>query len=144
MRRIVSVSIGLVLLVGCGSKDAKGVVSGTITYKSDPVNGATLLLYPIAADKGKEMSIPVDQGGNFKTDVPVGEYKVVVQPSTGGAAFNTKGMSEDQKAKMKEQIDASKIPATIHIPAKYTKKETTDLKMTVGKGSQTVPLELND
>jgi hypothetical protein len=145
MRRIVAVSIGLLLLVGCTSSNTTGVVSGTVTYKTQPVNGATLLLYSASGGQEEKMTIPVAQDGTFKTsDVPVGDYKVVVQPNAGGAAFNTKGMTPEQLEKMKDQIAASKIPPTIQIPPKYTKLNSTDLQMTVGKGSQTVPLELKD
>jgi hypothetical protein len=144
MWRLVPVSIALLLLAGCGSQTPKGGVSGTVTYKNQPVNGPTLFLYPTTAGQGAEMTIPVGQDGTFKSEVPVGDYKVVVQPNPGGAAFNTKGMKPDQLEKMKEQIEASKIPATIHIPPKYTKKDSTDWTMTVGKGEQTVTFELKD
>ncbi len=142
MRRIFTVSLGLLLLVGCGSGEPSGGVSGTVTYNSQPVNGATLFLYPANSGGDAKMTIPVGQDGTFKSDVPVGDYKVVVQPNPGSSGFNTKGMKPEELEKMKAQIEASKIPATIHIPPKYTKKESTDLTMTVGKGSQTIPLEL--
>ncbi len=143
MCRIVPVSIALLLLAGCSSTIPKGGVSGSVTYKNQPVNGGSLMLYPTTAGQGTEFAIPVTQEGTFKSEVPVGEYKVVVQPNQG-FSLNTKGMTPEQLAKMKDQIDASKVPATIHIPPKYTKKETTTATMTVGKGEQTVNLELTD
>ncbi len=84
MRRSVLVTIGLLLLTGCGpAGHGKGIVKGTITYKGQPVNGATLLLYP-AAGGDIYTPIPVGQDGAFSTaDVPLGDYKVVVQGSTG-------------------------------------------------------------
>jgi hypothetical protein len=145
MRSVLPVSIGLLLLTGCGPSVVKGVVSGTVTYKSQPVNGATLFLYPTTAGKGSEMTIPVNQEGTFRaSDVPAGDYKVVVQPSAGNSGPKTKGMTKEQLAQMKEQVESMKVPATIKIPGKYTKQETSDLKMTVGAGEQTVPLELHD
>jgi hypothetical protein len=83
MWRIIPVSIALVLLAGCGPKRAPaGVLSGTIKYKGQPVNGAAILLYPNSG--GPEFLIPVTQEGDFRTsDVPLGEYKVVVQGAAG-------------------------------------------------------------
>jgi hypothetical protein len=145
MRSVLTVSLGLLLLTGCGPSIVKGVVSGTVTYKSQPVNGATLFLYPTTAGKGSEMTIPVDQEGTFHaSDVPAGDYKVVVEPSKGNPGPKTKGMTKEQLAQQKELLDSLKQPPTIKIPQKYTKQETTDLKMTVGAGEQTVPLELHD
>jgi hypothetical protein len=145
MRRVLTVSVGLLLLMGCGTTIPKGAVSGKVMYNSQPVNGATLFLYPTNTGQGLEMTIPVDQEGAFRaSDVPTGEYKVVVQPTKGNNGPSTKGMKPEQIAQMKEQIESMKVPATIKIPAKYTKQETSDLKMTVGKGDQTVPLELHD
>jgi len=145
MRSVLTVSIGLLLLTGCGPSIVKGVVSGTVTYKGQPVNGATLFLYPTTTGQGSEMTIPVDQEGAFRaSDVPAGDYKVVVQPSKGNSGPKTKGMTKEQLAQMKDQIDSLKSAATIKIPEKYTKQEKSDLKMTVGAGEQTVPLELHD
>jgi len=149
MRRIITVSFGLVLLVGCGgSKIPTAAVSGTVTYNSEAVNGAALLLYPVAEGEGLPVTIPVAQDGTFReSDVPVGEYKVVVEPAKGNKGFTEKELAQmtpEQKAQMKKQIEDSKIPATIKIPSKYLKKETTDLTMKVDKGTQTVPLVLKD
>jgi hypothetical protein len=145
MRSVLAVSLGLLLLTGCGPRIVKGVVSGTVTYKGQAVNDATLFLYPTTAGQGSEMTIPVDREGAFRaSDVPAGDYKVVVQPSKANNGPSTKGMKPEQLAQMKEQLESMKVPATIKIPTKYTKQETSDLKMTVGAGEQTVPLELHD
>jgi hypothetical protein len=142
MRRIVTVSIGLLLLAGCGSsRPPAGAVSGTIMYNGKPVNGPTLLLYPTAGAQTSTVSIPVSQEGTFRiTEVPVGEYKIVVQPSAGDPGPPTKNLSQE----MKEKAEKLKTPATITIPQKYTTKEKTDLSVNVTKGEVKVPLELKD
>ena len=85
MRRFQMISLVLFLgaLAGCGWGETLGVgVSGAVTYKGQPINGATLLLYPTTAGQGAEVSIPVTQEGTFRTaDVPLGDYKIVVQNS---------------------------------------------------------------
>jgi hypothetical protein len=145
MRRLVLVSIAVLLFVGCRPRAPKGTVSGTITYQGQPVNGATLLLYPTFGDEGAEISIPVSQEGTFRTDdVVAGEYKVVVQASPGNPGPSTKGMSPEQLAKMKDQLEQMKAPATIKYPDRYKQRDKTDLNVTVVRGDQTLPLELKD
>jgi hypothetical protein len=146
MRRIVPVLIVALLLAGCGPKrGSKAVVSGTVTYKGRPVNGAALLLYPASAGKAETVTIPVSQEGTFHTaDVPPGDYKIVVQPSAGTSGPSTRGMSEAKKAEMKAKLDEMKTPATIPIPKKYQDRLSSDLKCTVATGEQTLTLELKD
>jgi hypothetical protein len=144
MWRLLVVSVGLLVLVGCGSKrEGTGTVKGTIKYKGQAVNGAALTLYP---SSGNSVLIPVSQEGTFEVaGVPDGEYVVVVQPSTGDSGVpSTKGMDKAKVAEMQSKIDALKSPPTIPIPKKYTQRETSDLKLTVSKGSEPVELVLKD
>jgi hypothetical protein len=82
MRWIVTVSVVLLLLVGCGPRGSRGGgLSGTVSYKGQPINGAALTLYDT---KGGMLIVPVTPDGTFRTtDVPPGEYKVVVQGTWG-------------------------------------------------------------
>jgi len=145
MRRTALVFLGFCFLVGCNtSKVAKGTLSGTVTYKGQPVNGGSLLLYtPAGAEAAAP--IPLGQDGTFKAaDVAAGDYKVVIQPSEGYKGPPTQGMSPEMMAKMKANPDFNQ-PATIKIPDKYKKIETSDLTLTVNKGGETkVNLELKD
>lgn len=139
MRRIVVVSIGLMLLAGCGSKNAKGSLSGKLTYKGQPVNGAKMTLFP------GQFPIPVTQDGEFRTsDVPPGDYKVVVEGTPGSEGPPTKDMSPAKLAEAREKLAGQKTPATIKFPDKYTKEATTTLKLTVGAGAQVQNLEMTD
>lgn len=150
MRRTVSVFIGLLLLavlVGCMSKRTRsGTVSGKITYKGQPVNDAALLLYPSSGGgEANPITISVDGEGNFLiTDVPPGEYKIVVQGSEGedNEAFLLKGLSKDEQAKMKAKMGSQASPKTIPFPKKYRDQNTTDLKCTITDQNQPLNLEL--
>jgi hypothetical protein len=147
MRRIITVSIALLLLGGCGPQKTTGTVSGTVTYNNQPVNGATLLLYPAGAraDEGKEIPIPVGQDGTFSSsNLPPGEYKIVVQANPGDPGPSTRGMTPEQLAKMKESLDKLKTPATIKYPDKYKQLDRTDLTLTVTPSDQTVNLVLKN
>lgn len=152
MRRIIVVSIGFLLLMGCGSKRGSGgTVSGTIRYNGKPVNGAMLRLYP-ASGEGIDYSIPVSQDGTFRTsDVPPGEYKVVVEAATPPPQArhmpSMKGDNSPQAKEMQEklqQMQQAQDPATIPYPNKYKKVATTDLKSTITPGEQKLDLELKD
>src|SRR5689334_10888810 len=103
MGRILLVSIMVLSLAGCGSKGGKGVLSGKVTYKGQPVNGASLVLLP-ASGQGAESIIPVSQEGTFSTTgVQPGEYKVIVQPASTGVGLPTE--------KELERMDPSKREA---------------------------------
>jgi hypothetical protein len=145
MRRIAVVSLGLLLLVGCGGKGSKtGVVTGTITYKGQPVNGAALFLHPPGG--GDPILIPVSQEGTFSSsDVPPGEYKVVVQGTAGAAPAPLKGMPPEKQAEAKKKLEAMQTPATIAYPDKYKNLATTKLTLSVVAGQdKPVKLELED
>ena len=132
MRWIVVLSIGLLLLAGCGPRRPNsGTVTGTITYKGQPVNAGALTLYATAAEGGT-LLVPVTEDGTFgTTDVPPGEYKVVVEARVGGAVGGTTGAQ-------------AAVKPTIPFPKKYKDRLTTDLTLPVHAGEQKVELKLTD
>jgi hypothetical protein len=142
MWRYVLLSFGLLALFGCGSKKVTtGVVSGTITYKGQPVNGAALVLYQ-ATGAGDSIIIPTTQEGTFRaSDLPLGDYKVVIQPSKG-MSEHTKGADPAKLAEYKSKMEEMRTPATITIPDKYKQRTTTDLTLTVTKEDQTINFDL--
>jgi len=91
MRQIVTLSLFLLLLIGCGPKRASSDVKGTITYKGQPVNNATLQFH--AAGKTEaSFFVPVAQDGSFSAkDVVPGEYKIVVKGHSGTEGIPDKG-----------------------------------------------------
>jgi hypothetical protein len=149
MRQIVRVSVGLCLLavlVGCApGRKKSGEVSGKVTYKSNPVNDAALLLHP-SGGAGAPLTVPVDAEGNFRIlDMPKGTYKVVVEGTAGNAApFDLKSVPPAKQAEMKAKMDKMKGPTTIPFPNKYKDVKTTDLSITITDQPQTVNLELKD
>lgn len=141
MRRLALILISLSFLVGCStSKVPKTALSGTLTYKGRPVNGGALVLF----SSGNEVLIPLEQDGTFRsTNIPAGDYKVMIEPSEGITGPPTEGMSPKMKEKFKN-VNMSQ-PPTIPIPEKYKRRETTDLTVTVNNSGETkVNLELKD
>jgi hypothetical protein len=147
MRRLIVFSAAVLLMVGCGEKAKKGSVAGTLKYKGQPVNGATLLLYPVASTGGDAISIPVSQLGTFRSSgVPEGQYKVVVQGRASSGVPAQQQMRPEKAAEAQQklqQLDAESKP-TIPFPDKYKDITQTDLKCTVGKGEVNLDLELTD
>jgi hypothetical protein len=149
MRRIITISIGLLLLTGCGGKSSRnGLVSGSITYNGKPVNGATLILYSTAGQGGENAQIPVSQEGTFKNaEVPKGEYKVVVQGAVAAMQVSPeslKNIPPEKMAEVKEKLAKMNTVATIKFPDKYKSHQTTDLTCKVGDKETTLNLELKD
>lgn len=153
MLRMIGISVGLFLvltvLTGCGSKRVKpGVLSGKITYKGQPVNDAALLLYSAEdSSQTNPITIPVDADGDFRiSDVPPGEYKIVVQGAEGvdNEAAMLKFLPPDKQAEMKSKMQGQATPKTITFPKKYQDLKTTDLKCTISRADQPLDLELKD
>jgi hypothetical protein len=153
MKRAIFVSIALVLLVGCGTKrNPNGSISGTITYKGKPVNGAILHLHPPVGE-GNIVNVPVTQEGTFNgNDIPPGEYKITVEgtkppPDLQKMTQAPKDMDPAKQAEMEkkfQQVFGKEAP-TISFPEKYKKVNGTDLKCTITQGKkENLTLELKD
>jgi hypothetical protein len=146
MRHIAPALLVCLLLIGCGKGGpAKGTVSGTLTYKKQPLNGAALHLDPMA-EGGSKTVIPVDQQGNFRaTGIVAGDYRVKVEGSLGSKPPpSIAKMTEEQKQKMADKIKAMESPPTIPFPVRYKEFETSHLTVTVERGSTTLNLDLTD
>jgi hypothetical protein len=152
MQRIVTVFVGLaiaVVVAGCTSKAKYGVVSGKITYKNQPVNNSALLLYPaVGADPPLTITVPVDAEGNFKiTDVPPGDYKVVVKGTKGAGEAPKMDFSKlppEKAAEAKEKLAKMNTPPTIKFPTKYEELKTTKLTCKITESDDTMNLVLED
>jgi hypothetical protein len=146
MRQLLTLSIGLLFLAGCASKQVGGALTGTITYNGQPVNGALLRFDPTGATTGNPVDIPVDQEGKFSTTgVPPGDYRIMVTGMGGSEGIpSTKGMDPAKAAAMQEKFEMMKQKPTIAFPQKYTSLATSDLTIKVTPGKQTANLVLKD
>lgn len=146
MSRIFIVSIVLLSVLGCGKRN-QGAVSGTLTYKGQPVNGVLLHLYSTTDDKVADISIPVDQEGKFhSTNVPPGDYKIVVDPpKTNRMPTVPKGGDPAKAEEMKQKFQQAyqKQTPSISYPDKYKNRLNSDLTCTIkDQGGQTLTLEM--
>ncbi len=150
MRRLVILSLGLVLFAGCGAKrNQGGSIKGKITYNGKAVNGVTLRLYPLPGP-GVDLTIPVTQEGTFdSTNIPPGEYKIVVEAPANvmqnrNMPAMPKGLDPAKEAEMKKSFEQQMGQATIPFPNKYKAAGSTDLKCTIKEGNPPLELVLKD
>jgi hypothetical protein len=152
MRHIVSIAVALVLatvLVGCGPHRSRiGVISGTITYRGQPVNDAELRLYPMGGDFHDTLTIGVGRDGTFRiADLPLGDYKIAVQGTEGGMQGDPaalKNAPPERRAEMEKKLAEMNTPPTIPFPNKYKDPKTSNLSCTITDKDQTLDLELKD
>jgi hypothetical protein len=153
MKRAVLLSIGLVLLMGCGAKRGTGgSATGKITYKGQPVNRATLFFHPTSGE-GRDIGVTSSDDGTFGAgDIPPGEYKIYVEAARLPEAVTKgpqipKGMDPAKAEEMRKKLGqvGGQVAATIPFPNKYKKLGTTDLKCTITEGKQEkLELEMKD
>ena len=142
---VLLVLFGLVL--GCSEPKTPARLTGKVTYKSDLVKGGTITLY------GKEdssYSIIINSDGTFdKADLPSGDLDVTIETESvktnpkgeygGGKAPKDKGMSSTPAS-----MGGAPKGEYVKIPEKYAKRETSGLKVTLGKGQNNKDFPLTD
>lgn len=135
------------IALGCGSDPNKpelAQVSGKITYKGEPLPGATVTFSPTSgpgAKTGQAATGQTDASGYYRlgtfTDrdgVVVGDHKVIVVANEGGPDVG--------KVKPDGTIDY-RLGKSL-IPLKYSDPLGTPLTAAVKSGSQTIDFDLTD
>jgi hypothetical protein len=152
------------LLLGCGPRtQTGGKARGIVRYHGQPLQGGNLIFH---SDKGSyHATIAQDGTGYYEVvDLPPGDLDVTVEteflnPGTGG------GAAAAQMAKKGEKVDkeyaagmakmkGSAAPAPVNkeelakrytkIPAKYSKRGTSKLNVTVASGWNDKDFDLTD
>ena len=109
--------LSVALLTGCGAGDVpRGSVSGKVTFNNQPLAAGQVII--IGADKHSGSAVIQPDGTYTVLDAPVGPTTVTVLPPLvpGGKK--------------------------VVIPDRYRKPETSDLKYTVTRGTQTYDIPL--
>ncbi len=144
-RRFGFLMFASILAAGCGGDSSThskcASVTGTVSYKGLPVEGATVSFW--AAKAPRAATGQTDAKGSFRltTFVPndgavLGTHSVTVTKAAPPTAMNASDMATGKPA-----ADA---PAKEALPAKYADATTTPLKFEVKSGTNTAPLELTD
>lgn len=145
LKLIVGVALCLGLS-GCGGQGGLIPATGKVTYKGQPVAGATLTF--IHANGGTPAVGVTDDKGEFSVNTQgrpgllVGEYKVgITKMSMSG---DTKSLKPDDMMKM--QATKTTPQAKSEIPAKYAAPTLSGLTVTVtkDKAANVFPFDLKD
>jgi len=142
---VLLVLFGLVL--GCSEQKTPARLTGKVTYKDALVKGGTITLH---GKENSNYSLIINSDGTFdKADLPSGELDVTIE--TESAKPNPKGHTEAGRRRRTRACRAlpPRRPAPpkgeyVKIPEKYSKKETSGLKVTLNKGQNNQDFSLTD
>ncbi len=146
---LVNPRLGVILFaslvaIGCGGAASDraqcAAVSGTVTYKGQLVEGATVSFWTPTASRAATGQ--TDAKGSFRLTTfaaddgaVLGTHAVTVTKAAPAAAMNASDMATGK---------ADATPVKDPLPAKYADAKTTTLKFEVKSGKNTAPLELTD
>jgi hypothetical protein len=132
------------VICGCsGSKaPSSAEVSGKVTYNGRPVTGGQVTFVTVKG--GYASGGVIDENGNYKVTVPVGDVKITVDNSMLGRGG--RGVPRGGGGGMLKRPD-SEAPTEMKgrymdLPSKYANADQTDLTYTVVAGPQTHNIEL--
>ena len=144
-RSMLAVAVtGLAILVaGCGGSQTQ--LSGKVTYKGEPVTGGSINLVPTAGGAGSVPANITREGTYAVAPVPPGTYTVTVETESikhaGGLTVKGGPGGEAQAKAMVQkqgyptgQMDKSKMPVYVAIPAKYADAKKSGLTVEVKAG----------
>lgn len=108
------------MLAGCSSDGAKGIVEGTVTLNSQPLEKGLIRFVPV--DGNSQPADGTIAAGKFTVNAPVGDFRVeITSPKVVG------------QTKMYDAPDSPTVDKIEEaIPPKYNVQ--TELKITVTKG----------
>ena len=140
--------------VGCGGGDnlTTAPVSGKVTYKNTPVDGALVQFYP---EKGPLYSATTAQDGTFTLKgrssdgvvVGSGVFTVTLQEEGASPISDTPPDDPEKLGEymLKHEAAEKKGPPKSLIPEKYSNPKTSGLKFEVKEGTENdFPLDLKD
>lgn len=137
-RWLCGVTLLLAVAGGCNSKPAGPPtvpVTGTVMMKQKPVEGASVIFYPVDTSGAiKPVQAVTDAEGKFtmKTFVAGSEYKDGMQ--TGDYVVTV--------SKTEPQPPGVYLPPKELLPAKFTQPQTSPFKETIPAGGKTCQLEI--
>src|SRR5439155_948571 len=133
--------VAITSLVGCSGGHGTASVSGTVTYKSQPVDGATVIFHPKGeGPTAKPAQGKTNGGGHFTVTTYFGPGEQPAGALPGDYAVTVTKIDEPQGA-----FDPHKDPPPKnHLPAKYSTPQQSPLTVTIKAGSNRPELKLED
>jgi len=136
-----TILIWLTLLLGCSSGHGTAGVAGVVTYKGQPVDGATVILNPKGeGPTAKAAQGKTDRGGHFTVTTYFGPDDQPAGALPGDYSVTVTKIDEPQGA-----FDPHKDPLPKnHLPTKYGTPQQSPLTVTIKPGSNRPELKLED
>ena len=144
-RRWAGVLIFGVLLATLGCGGSQGKVSGTVTYKGQPLKGGKVSFVTSAGDKKAAVAdCEIDESGKYSVSrLPPGEYKICVETESFKPNEQQLMMAKTRPKDAKGGVDIeARAKRYTPIPAEYGNPDTTPEKIQVKSGSQTRDIEI--
>lgn len=132
--------------IGCGGSGNFATVTGIVTHKGNPVDGAKVEFHGTTQEAGKSdiFATQTDSSGKYlisgvgdKPGIPPGMYKVAITKYEGGMPKPAEGMDASQlEAQMSDLGASAPVRQTIknHLPAEYASPASTKLSTIVEAG----------
>jgi hypothetical protein len=133
------------ITVGCGgtSYGPTGKITGRLTLAGKPLAQGTAVSF-MQMEKGFLAFGLTDADGKFEVtswnggNMPVGKYKVMIAPATGGTT-STEEMTPEELFERPDLMDA---PTSKDVPKKYRDTATSDLEFDIKEGANEIPIDL--
>ena len=132
--RIVCAAVLSLLTVGCGGEGAEevaGSVSGKVTFKDAPVTEGIISFLDLEKGTGGSGTLESDGTYSLDNEIPVGTYKVTVNPP-----------EVEMPADIEKTVPPQKDPKDI--PQSYRSTDTTALTATVKEGTNQHDFNMKD
>jgi hypothetical protein len=127
----------LPLAIGCGGQ-AKGTVSGKVTYQGKPLSSG---IVSFVSEAGAPHYADIESDGSYRmVNAPVGPVRIGVQSKPKQSASPSPRMPRSREDFVKVESDM-KAKESI-LPDKYTDPNKSDLTYTVTKGKQQFDIDL--
>ncbi len=140
-RLLLATLLGL-LPMACGTREVTypetgATLEGKVTYGNEPVPFALVIAVGQTSATGK-----VDRDGSYTiTNCPLGEVKIAVNTEAGRGDYMTLVMSSSQPRPDGKVTNTAKIKF-VDVPKKYHDPETSPLRTTVSKGTNTFNIQI--
>jgi hypothetical protein len=130
-RVLLLVLLLLPLTTSCGSQ-AKGTVSGKVTYQGKPLPSGFVTFVP---EKGAPVYSEIQSDGSYRVDqVPIGLVRIGIQPKSAQNTLASSAMPRNPQDVTK--LKAAMTATETQIPSQYANPNSSGLTYTVTKGLQ--------
>jgi len=144
-RLLLVLPLSLVFVLGCGKTKTKHAdVSGTVTYKDQPVTAGTVTFHT----EGGIFPCPIKADGTYSvSQLPPGDMVVTIETESANKNKKTPkygGGRPGMVSPMPEDRPQPEVGAYRKIPARYADKKKSGLNVTVTDGPQKHDFDLKD